>query len=70
MLKVATGITQTNNFDLKQQFVELIRLEGTPGRASISMESLEAMRTARPAIPASKHSLEIICGASCETGAV
>jgi len=37
--------------------------------APISLEALELGRTMRSAIPASKHGLENICGASCETGA-
>jgi hypothetical protein len=36
---------------------------------TMTVEDLEALRTERSAIPASKHGLETICGASCDTGA-
>lgn len=69
MLKEASVTTQSNNFNLKNEFVELVREGRTSERTFIAIEDLEAMRTERPSIPASKHGLEMICGASCETGA-
>jgi hypothetical protein len=60
---------QNHNFNLKNVAVELIP-ESTPAqRADLSVEELEAMRVSRPAVPASKNGLEVICGASCEIGA-
>jgi hypothetical protein len=59
---------QTQNFNLKNVAVELIPAPRTE-RAEISMAELEAMRASRPAVPASKNGLEVICGASCEIGA-
>ena len=56
------------NFNLKNVAVELIPEPGTQ-RADLSVEELEAMRVGRPAVPASKNGLEVICGASCEIGA-
>ena len=57
-----------HNFDLKNVAVELIP-EARTQRADLSVEELEAMRVGRPAVPASKNGLEVICGASCEIGA-
>ncbi len=59
---------QNQNFNLKNVAVDLIP-EPRDERAEISMEELEAMRASRPAVPASKNGLEVICGASCEIGA-
>jgi hypothetical protein len=59
---------QTHNFNLKNVDVELIP-EPRVERAELSIEELEAMRASRPAVPASKHGLEVICGGSCEIGA-
>jgi hypothetical protein len=44
-------------------------VDANVANAEISLESLEIGRTMRSTIPASKHGLENICGASCETGA-
>jgi len=60
---------QSHNFNLKNVAVELIPERRPTERADLSMEELEALRTGRPAVPASKHGLEVICGASCEIGA-
>jgi hypothetical protein len=60
--------TQNQNFNLKNVAVDLIP-EHAPERAEISMADLEAMRVERPAVPASKNGLEVICGGSCEIGA-
>jgi hypothetical protein len=56
------------NFNLKNEAVELIP-EPRTERADLSIEQLEAMRVSRPAVPASKNGLEVICGGSCEIGA-
>ena len=60
---------QNENFNLKNVAVELIPESGPAQRADLSVEELEAMRVGRPAVPASKNGLEVICGASCEIGA-
>lgn len=60
--------TQTHNFNLKNVAVDLIP-ELRAERVEISLEELEALRASRPAVPASKNGLEVICGASCEIGA-
>ena len=60
---------QNHNFNLKNVAVELIPESRTTQRAELSIEELEAMRVSRPAVPASKNGLEVICGASCEIGA-
>jgi hypothetical protein len=67
MLYEASASTQSN-FQLKNTAVDLIG-KGVGETATLSIEALEAMRTERAAVPASKHGLEAICGASCETGA-
>lgn len=69
MLKEASVATQSNNFNLKTEAVELVGHRDTPERVFLSIEDLEKMRVEGAAIPASKHGLEVICGASCETGA-
>ena len=56
------------NFNLKNVEVELIP-EPVAQHANLSVAELEAMRVARPAVPASKNGLEVICGGSCEIGA-
>ena len=60
---------QNGNFNLKNVEVELIPEPRATERADLSIAELEAMRVGRPAVPASKHGLEAICGASCEIGA-
>lgn len=69
MLKAATAASQTSNFNLKNEVVDLVRTGHRSERTVMTIEDLEALRTERSAIPASKHGLETICGASCETGA-
>lgn len=69
MLKEASAVNQSNHFNLKNEFVELINVKCASTRTFMTIEELEAMRTERPFTPASKHGLEVICGASCETGA-
>lgn len=68
MIAVSHAV-QSTNFNLKNEVIELITGSRTAERVSLSVAELEAMRTMRPAIPASKHGLEVITGASCETGA-
>lgn len=58
-----------SNFDLKNNQAVLIAPQESSGRATMSLHQLEAIRTARSAVPASKYGLEVICGGSCETGA-
>ena len=60
---------QTDLFNLKNLPVELVPIAPRSERAFLTVAQLEAMRTQRPAVPASKHGLEAICGASCEIGA-
>ena len=61
--------TQKDRFNLKNVSVALVPRVAYSERAFLTLEELEAMRTQRPAVPASKHGLETICGASCEIGA-
>ena len=56
-----------SNFDLKNVAVELVRTGSD--RGVMTIQDLEGFRTRRLAVSASKHALETICGASCETGA-
>jgi hypothetical protein len=61
--------TQSSNFELKNEVVELVRSSRTLGPVTMSVDQLEAIRVEGPSVPASTHGLETICGASCETGA-
>jgi hypothetical protein len=61
--------TGTNGFDLKHVTVDLLPASGPSQRSAVALADLEALRTGRRAVPASKHGLETICGASCEIGA-
>ena len=69
MLKPSLEAGQSSNFTLKEHVVELLPTRETSGQAYVSIEELDRLRTRSRVIPASKHGLEIICGASCETGA-
>jgi hypothetical protein len=60
---------QSDLFNLKNMSVKLVPVELSLEQANLTVQELESMRTERPGIPASKHGLEILCGASCETGA-
>lgn len=64
----SSKINQSNFYDLKNEAVALVPA-GETKSGVMSIVELEAMRTRRPAISASKHGLETVCGASCETGA-
>lgn len=68
-MKSEAKSVSVSKFNLKHMSVDLIRRPAIPARAEVSTEALEAVRTARQSVPASKHGLEVICGASCETGA-
>lgn len=64
----ASAIAQ-GNFGLKNVTVELVPTRSVSAQTDMSIQDLEAMRTGRQPLSASKHGLETICGASCETGA-
>ncbi|MEV0642225.1 hypothetical protein AB0I77_46395 [Streptomyces sp. NPDC050619] len=65
---VSTAV-QSSNFNLKNELVELIPSGDVAEHATLSVRALEEFRTAGAFVPASKHGLEVITGASCETGA-
>ena len=69
MLKAKYESVVQNKFNLKNVAVELMPSSRRSEPAFIGIKELEEMRVERRAIPASKHGLETICGASCETGA-
>lgn len=60
------SVSQISNFDLKDRFVDLRPHKSATVR---SITELEMMRAEGRPVTASKHGLEVICGASCETGA-
>lgn len=68
MLPEASAVIHSN-FGLKNVSVELVPAGDASERTFMSIQELEALRTERRPVPASKHGLETICGASCETGA-
>jgi hypothetical protein len=69
-MQVKTYIgSQSDKFNLKNVSVNLIPPASRGGRAFLSIDELETIRAKSPMVPASKHALETICGASCETGA-
>ncbi len=57
----------SSKFDLKNHIIEPTRARRTT--ANVALADLEAFRVSRHALSASKNALELICGASCETGA-
>lgn len=59
----------SNNFNLKNENVNLNKAFSYVQFADFSVTELEAMRVKKDFVPASKHGIETICGASCETGA-
>ncbi|GAA3028166.1 hypothetical protein [Actinokineospora globicatena] len=69
MREATSTPTQSTNFDLKTELVELIPSAGVTTTVVMSVGELEALRVGGAAVPASKHGLEAITGASCETGA-
>ncbi|MEU3824017.1 hypothetical protein GT045_22400 [Streptomyces sp. SID486] len=68
MREAVSTAVQSSNFNLKNEVVELIP-SGVAGSAVMGVRELEAFRAAGSFVPASKHGLEVITGASCETGA-
>jgi len=69
MKQATSAAVQSGGFALKNEQVALVR-HGAPAERSFqTIGDLEAMRVERSAVPASKHGLEVICGASCDTGA-
>ncbi|WDZ85843.1 hypothetical protein [Micromonospora cathayae] len=68
MREAVSTAVQSTNFGLKNEHVALIPA-GSVEAAVIGVRELEAMRTTASFVPASKHGLEVITGASCETGA-
>lgn len=68
MRRIQDVAVQSSNFNLKHEVVELIPT-AIARTATISVQELEAQRVNGAFIPASKHGLEVVCGASCETGA-
>ncbi len=69
MLPKPSTRVQWDHFGLKNESVDLVPFARRFERAFHSIAELETMRTQTPAVPASKHALELICGASCEIGA-
>ena len=67
-LKTSIG-GQSSLFGLKNLSVELVPTSRRAERAYLTIAQLEALRVDSTGIPASKHMLETICGASCEIGA-
>ena len=59
---------QSSNFDLKNETVELFSDVHASRTVAMSVATLEGLR-AEGAVSASKNGLEVITGASCETGA-
>jgi hypothetical protein len=62
------SVDAVNNYNLKSIHVELTPGQTTGRSASLTLADLEAMRSGRP-VSASKFGMEVICGASCDTGA-
>jgi hypothetical protein len=69
MTQLASVSQKSNGFALKEQQVDLIRPRERSFTA-MTVADLESLRVQGPSVPASKHGLEVICGASCETGAI
>ncbi len=69
MLKLKQDAVVHNNFNLKNVEVDVLPSATSVQAAFVSVEALEAGRAGAKKVPASKHGLETICGASCETGA-
>ena len=66
MFDAKPATKQNSNFALKAHYVDLL----TPAaQVTKRVRELEALRATAKPVPASKHGLEVICGASCETGA-
>ncbi|ERK12046.1 hypothetical protein [Serratia fonticola] len=68
-MKNALKQNPSSNFNLKNEIINLISNSADVKYADLSVSELESMRAERAFIPASRHGIETICGASCETGA-
>ncbi len=68
-MEIVKKPTTGGNFDLKCEERELIVTRHDVSFTEVSLADLEGMRVSRSTVPASKHGLETITGASCETGA-
>ncbi|WP_349368733.1 hypothetical protein [Salinarimonas sp.] len=65
-MNIKANVSTQSNFDLKR----IVVARATTARTKVvSLADLEAARVGRQSVPASKFGLEVICGASCETGA-
>ena len=69
MREAVSVAAQSSNFNLKNEITDLIPSGADVRVASVDTSELEAFRAALVTVPASKHGLEAITGASCETGA-
>lgn len=68
MLANKQGKVIESNYNLKFSNNKLIK-EGFTS-ADLTLEKLEAIRRANDSLSSSKYGLEVICGLSCETGAL
>jgi len=68
-MKTALKHNPSNNFNLKNEQVNLTHTFANEQYADLSVAQLEIMRFKKESVPASKYGIETICGASCETGA-
>ena len=69
MLREDIERIQTDNYALKGEYVELISENRSSISTSVSLAELERIRTKGNPVPASKHGLEAICGASSDIAA-
>lgn len=69
MTQLASMTQKSSGFALKNVQIDLIRRKND-GLEEMAAADLELLRVQKPAIPASKYGLEVICGPSCETGAI
>lgn len=68
-MKISVKQNPSSNFNLKNEVVDLVGHRVGAAIVHVSLRDLERMRAERAFIPASRHGVETICGASCETGA-
>ncbi|MCI4002822.1 hypothetical protein [Dickeya dianthicola] len=69
-MKTSLKEHQSNNFELKNKEVDLINASNGNPVADVSLSHLEDWRVNNKFVTASHHGIEVICGASCETGAM
>jgi hypothetical protein len=69
MTQLASVAQSASGFAIKEQHVNLIGGEEHSFN-TVEFDQLEASRVQGSNVPASKHGLEVLCGASCETGAI